>query len=171
MPGTVNDFMQRFSGGGAMDDREASQYYDRFASTHPNDSEFDNSALHEGATQYLGQLPDHEFQRAASTAFERTPPQQQRGLLSTLLGGLQNRGVNLGTLQNQLGIGSGSIDNMGASDYARLASYARQNHPELIRDQVREQPGLLKAMGNPIVMGALGMVAAHMMRKRQPQFV
>ncbi|HKQ39187.1 MAG TPA: hypothetical protein VJ063_14010 [Verrucomicrobiae bacterium] len=167
MPGTVNDFMERFAGAGSMDDREASHYYDRFASTHPDDRDFDNNTMSEGATQYLGQLPDHEFERAASTAFSRTPPQQQRGLLGTLLGGLQNRGVDLGSL----GVGSSDPNAMGPNEYARLASYARRNHPDLIRDQVREQPGLLKAMGNPIVMGALGMVAAHMMRKRRPQFV
>jgi len=166
MPGTVNDFIQRFSGAGTMDDSEASQYYDRFASTHPNDREFDNEAMADGATQYLGHLPDHEFERAASNAFTQAPPQQQRGLLGTLLGGLQNRGVNLGSL----GVGSADPNAMGPNDYARLASYARQNHPDLIRDQVREQPALLKAMGSPIVMGALGMVAAHMLRKRRPQF-
>jgi hypothetical protein len=167
MPGTVNDFINRFSGAGAMDDREASQYYDRFASTHPNDRDFDNETLHEGATEYLGQLPDRDFEQAASNAFTRIPQQQQRGLLSTLLGGLQNRGTNMGALQSQLGIGSTDINNMGPAEYARLASYARRNHPEVMREQVREQPALLKAMGNPIVMGALGMAAAHMMRKRR----
>jgi hypothetical protein len=52
----------------------------------------------------------------------RTPPQQQRGLLSNLLGGLMNRGVDKGTLQNQLGIGSTNPNDMSPNDYARLAS-------------------------------------------------
>ena len=151
-----------------MDDREAAQYLDRFASSDPNDRDFDNDAMYDGASQYLGQLPEPEFERAASSAFMRTPPPQQRGLLGALLGGLQNRGVDMGTLQNQLGIGRGNIDNLGPNDYARLASYARRNHPEVIREQVREQPALLKAMGNPVVMGALGLVAAQMLRKRRP---
>jgi hypothetical protein len=167
MRGTVNDFMNRFSGQGAIDDREASQYIDRFASTDPNDRDFDNDTMYDGATEYLGQLPDRDFEQAASTAFRSTAPQQQRGLLGTLLGGLQNRGVDMGSLQNQLGIGGRDVNSMGPAEYARLASYARRNHPEVIREQVREQPALLKAMGNPIVMGALGMVAARMIRKRR----
>ena len=167
MQGTVDDFMRRFSGAGTMDDREASQYYDRFASRDPNDRDFDNDTMYEGATQYLGQLPDNEFERAASNAFTHTPAQQQRGLLGSLLGGLQNRGVDMGMIQNQLGIGGRDLNNMGPNEYARLASYARRNHPDVMREQVREQPGLLKAMGNPIVMGALGMVAARMLRKRR----
>jgi len=170
MPGTVDDFVRRFSGANTMDDREASQYYDRFASTHPNDREFDNDVMHQSATEYLGQLPQQHFEQAASSAFMRAEPQQQRGLLSSLLGGLQNRGVGLSTLQNQLWLGSADPNAMGPNDYARLASYARTNHPEVMQQQVREQPWLLKAMGNPVVLGALGIAAARMMRKRQPQF-
>lgn len=171
MPGTVDDFMQRFSGGGAIDDREASHYYDRFASTHPNDREFDNNAMYEGATEYLGQLPDQQFAHAATSAYVQAPPEQRRGLLSSLLGSLQGRGANVADVQNRLGLGSLNPDSAAPDDYARLAAYARRNHPEAIQDHVREQPALLKAMGNPILMGALGMVASRMMRKRQSQFV
>ena len=168
MPGTVDDFMRRFSGTGAMDDREASQYYDRFASTRPEDRDFDNDSMYEGASEYLGQMRDPDFEQAATQAYTRIPQQQQRGLLGSLLGGLQNRGVDLGSLQGQLGLSGTNPDRMGPQEYARLASYARRNHPDVMREQVREQPALLKAMGNPIVMGALGMVAARMLRKRRP---
>ena len=54
MPGTVDDFMRRFGGSGAIDDREAEQYYDRFASTHPEDREFDTTTMSQGTTEYLG---------------------------------------------------------------------------------------------------------------------
>src|SRR5919199_1544842 len=62
MPGTVDDFMRRFGGDGTTDDREAEHYYDRFASTHPNDREFDTDTMAQGTTEYLGQL------RAAATS-------------------------------------------------------------------------------------------------------
>ena len=51
MPGTVDDFMQRFGGAGTMDESEAAQYHDRFVSNHANDREFDNNTYHEAATQ------------------------------------------------------------------------------------------------------------------------
>lgn len=163
---TVDDFINRFGGSGAVDDREAHHYYDRFASTHPNDAEFDQDNMAKGATQYLGQLPDDQFQSASSNAFAQAPPQERQGLLGGLLGGLQGRGVNPTSLMSQLGLSSVNPQNMGESDYARLANYTRQNHPEVMQQQVRQQPWLMKAMGNPILMGALGMVAAHMLKKR-----
>jgi hypothetical protein len=55
---------------------------------------------------------------------------------------------------------------MGPNEYAQIADYARTQHPEVIQRQVKEQPWLLKAMGNPIVLGALGMVAARMLKNR-----
>jgi len=79
-------------------------YYDRFASTHPDDREFDTDAMAQGTTEYLGQLPDEHFEQAAHSAFAQAPPAQRQGLLSSLLGALQGRGVDLGGLQQQLGL-------------------------------------------------------------------
>jgi hypothetical protein len=166
MPGTVEDFMHRFGGSGTIDDKEAEQYYDRFASTHPDDREFDNTTMSQGTTEYLGQLPDEHFEQAAHTAFAQAPPAQRQGLLSSLLGALQGRGVDMGSLQNQLGLPSLSPNQMGPDEYARVANYARRQHPDVMEEQVRSQPWFVKAMGNPIVMGALGMIAAKMMGRR-----
>src|SRR4051794_20518663 len=40
-------------------------------------------------------------------------------------------------------------------------------NPDAMQQTVRQQPALLKAMGNPTVMGALGMVAAKMLRNAE----
>ena len=77
MPGTVDDFMQRFGGGGTMDESQAAQYHDRFVSTHANDSQFDNGTYHQAATQYLGQLPDDQFHDAARNAVAQMPQPQR----------------------------------------------------------------------------------------------
>jgi len=166
MSGTVEDFMQRFGGGGSIDDREAEQYYDRFASTHPNDREFDNATMSQGATEYLGQLPDEHFEQAAQQAYAQAPPAQQQGLLSSLFGALQGRGVDMSALQGQLGLPSLSPQQLGPDEYARLANYTRNNHPDVMEEQVRSQPWFVKAMGNPIVMGALGVIASKMLRRQ-----
>ena len=47
-----------------------------------------------------------------------------------------------------------------------LANFARINHPDVMQDHVQSQPWLVKAMGNPVMMGALGVVAAKMLRRR-----
>jgi hypothetical protein len=166
MPGTVDDFMRRFGGSSSIDDREAEAYYDRFASTHSDDREFDNETMYRGTTEYLGQLPDDQFEQAAHTAFTQAPRAQQQGLLGSLLSALQGRGVELDGLQRQLGLPSLNPQQLGPDAYGRLANYARQQHPDVIEAQVREQPWFVKAMGNPIVMGALGMIAAKLIGRR-----
>ena len=75
MPGTVDDFMDRFGGGGTIDDSEAQQYHDRFVSTNPDDRAFDNQTYHQSATEYLGKLPDEQFQNAARSAYNQAAPQ------------------------------------------------------------------------------------------------
>jgi len=163
---TVNDFINRFGSSSTMDDREAADYYERFASTREEDRDFDNDALYEGTTQHLGQLPDDQFRQSAQQAYEQAPPQAKSGLLQTLLGALQGRGFNLASLAPQLGLGSTDPNRLSGPDFARLADYTRRNHPDAIRQTVQQQPWFVKAMGSPVLMGALGMVAAHMIRKR-----
>ena len=50
-------------------------------------------------------------------------------------------------------------------EYARVANYARRQHPDVMEEQVRSQPWFVKAMGNPIVMGALGVIASKLLRR------
>jgi hypothetical protein len=165
MPATVDDFIKNFGGTSTMDDRQASQYLDRFTSTKPEDREFDNQALHQGATEYLGQLPANQFSQAAQNAYSQAPPAQRQGLISSLLGSLSGHGVDTNSLAGRLGLQSTNPQTMGAADYANLANFARTNHPEVMQDHVQSQPWLLKAMGNPIVLGALGLVATRMLRR------
>src|SRR5947209_5377650 len=166
MPATVDDFIKNFSGPGSTDEQQASQYFERFASNRPEDQQFDTQALHQGATEYLAQLPDNQFHQAAQNAFNQAQPAQRQGLLGSLMGSLSGRGVNIGSLGSQLGLQSTNPQQMGPMDYARLANYARQNHPDVMQEHVQSQPWLVKAMGNPVVMGALGVVAAKMMHRR-----
>lgn len=165
MPGTVDDFIKNFSGAGTMDDQQATQYYDRFASTRPEDNQFDNGALHSGATEYLGQVPENEFHQGAQKAFAQAGPAQRQGLLGSLMSSLSGHGVDMGSVASQLGLQSTNPASMGATDYARLANFARLNHPEAMQDHVQSQPWLLKAMGNPFVIGALGIVASKMLHR------
>jgi hypothetical protein len=165
MQGTVNDFIQRFGGSETVDDRQASGYFDRFASTREEDRDFDNNALAEGATQHLGRLNDEEFTRASTSAYQQAPPEERTGLLQTILRGIQGRGADVGGVARQIGLRSTNPQQMDADDYARLANYTRRQHPEVMRQAVQEKPWFVKAMGNPVLMGALTMAAAHMLNK------
>ena len=159
MPGTVDDFMNRFGGGGTIDDSEAQQLHDRFVSTNPDDSAFDNQTYHQSATEYLGKLPDDQFQDAARNAYNQAAPQDRQGLLGGLLGAL---GASQGDLANKLGLASSDPSKMSADDAARLMNYARTEQPEALKKTVQEKPWFVKAMGNPVIMGVLAVAAAKM---------
>jgi hypothetical protein len=164
MPGTVDDFMNRFGGEGTIDDQEAQQYHDRFVSPHAEDRDFDNQTYHQSATEYLGKLPDDQFQQAARNAYGQAPPQERAGLLGGLLGALGGGGLS--SLAGRLGLGSTDPRQMSQDDAARLMNDARQERPEALRQTVEQKPWLLKAMGNPVVMGALAMTATKLLQRR-----
>jgi hypothetical protein len=169
MPGTVDDFMNHFGGGGTIDDQTAQQYHDKFVSDHPDDSGFDNQTYHQSATEYLGKLPDDQFQQAARNAYTQAPPQERAGLLGGLLGALGGgaAGGGLGNIASRLGLASTDPNQMSQDDAARLMNYARQQQPDALRQTVEQKPWLLKAMGNPVVMGALAMAATKMFNNQR----
>lgn len=169
MSGTVDDFMQRFGAAGTMDESEAAQYHDRFVSNHANDREFDNNTYHEAATQYLGKLPDDQFRQAAGNAVAQMPQQQRAGLLNTLLGALGGAGGagGIGGLVNTLGLGTSDPNQMSADDAAKVMNYARKEQPQVLQQTVAEKPWFVKAMGNPVVIGALTMAAAKLLSRQR----
>jgi hypothetical protein len=166
MPGTVDDFMTRFGGSQTVDDREAAQYHDRFVSTHPDDRQFDNQTYHQAATEYLGKLPDAEFQQAARNAVAQAPPQERQGLLGGLMSALGGGG-GLGGVANMLGLSSTDPNRMSEDDAARVVNYARKERPEVLQQTVQQKPWFLKALGNPVVVGALTMAAAKMLSNQR----
>jgi hypothetical protein len=172
MPGTVDDFMQRFGGGGTMDESDAAQYHDRFVSTHPNDRDFDSNTYHQAATQYLGKLPDDKFHEAARNAVTQVPPQERAGLLGTLMGALGGAGSvggggGFGDIASMLGLGSTDPNKMSPDDAAKLMNYARKEQPDALQQTVAQKPWFMKAMGNPIVMGALAAAAAKLLSSQR----
>jgi hypothetical protein len=167
MPGTVDDFMNRFGGGGTIDDSEAQQYHDRFVSTHADDRDFDNKTYQQSATEYLGKLPDDKFQDAARNAYSQAAPQERQGLLGALGSGVATGG--LGDIASKLDLGTTDPSRMSADDAARLMNYARSEHPEVLQKTVEEKPWFLKAMGNPIIMGVLAMAATKLISSERPK--
>lgn len=187
MAGNLEDFISSFTGGGAANPQAAEQYHDRFVSTDENDRDFDNQAYHQGAADYLEKLPDDQFQDAARNAVSQVPRQQREdllgGLLSALggggggamggrggmtdmLGGLAGGG-GLAGIGKMLGLGSTDPRNMSGDDAAKVMDYARKQNPDALRQAVQEKPWFVKAMGNPVVMGALTMAATRLLSNRR----
>jgi hypothetical protein len=82
-------------------------------------------------------------------------------LLGALAGGAS------GDVASKLGLASADPSKMNADDAARLMNYARNEHPEALKKTVEEKPWFVKAMGNPVIMGALAIAAAKMLGSKK----
>jgi hypothetical protein len=184
MANGIDDFLKILGGESNVDDQQVAEFHERFVSTRPEDSQFDNNVYHDALTEKISALPDDEFQDAAKNAIAQTPPQEREDLLGTLMGalgsggavgGLMNSlgggaapgGSALGGLAKMLGLDSTDPSQMSDDDAAKVMNYARNEHPELIRQTVAEKPWFVKALGNPIVMGALTMAATKLLTRRR----
>jgi len=171
MINTIDDFMKRFGSQGTVDDEEAVQLHDLFVSSRPEHSQFDNRTYQHAATEYLGKLPDDQFRDAARNAVTQVAPQQRQDLLSSLLGAMQGGSAGgqgasaggLGGIARMLGLSSTDPNQMSQDDAAKVLDYARKENPDALRQTVQEKPWFVKAMGNPVVMGALTLAAAKLL--------
>jgi hypothetical protein len=77
--------------------------------------------------------------------------------------------TGIAALANEVGLGSTDPSKMSADVGARLMNYARKEHSEALRQTVEEKPWLIKALGNPIVLGALTMAATKLLSNQQPK--
>ncbi len=161
--------MRRFGGDQTVDDRDAAAYHDRFVSSDPGDRDFDNKTYHQSATEYLGKLPDDEFQKNARNAISQAPPQERQSMLGGLLGALGGGAGagGVGGLAKMLGLGSTDPKQMSEEEAARVMNYARRERPEALQKVIEEKPWFIKALGNPVVMGALTMAAAKLVQNQR----
>ncbi len=177
MPGTVDDFMNRFAGGQTVTDQDASQLHDRFMSDQPGDRQFDKQTYASAATEYLGKLPDDQFHQAAASAMAKAPPEERHGMLTSILQSLSGGGGSssapvaagqstLSGIASMLGLTSADPRQMNQDDAARVMNYARTQQPAALQQAVADKPWFLKALGNPMVMGALAMAATKMISSR-----
>ncbi len=156
----VSDFMNRFSDPDTyVAPDEVNQRFDRFANAgHP---EFQRAA-----GSYISQMDSGQFAQAA----QNMEPQQRAGFAGGLLGSLQKMlGLDASSLGEKVGLSSTDPHQMGAQDIGRLAGYAQQNAPGALQQTAREQPFLLKALGNPLVQGAIAVMAARYLANRSRQ--
>jgi len=184
MANGIDDFLKMFGAGSTPDPAQAAEFQKRFVSTKPEDSQFENGAYHDAVAEHLQTLPDDQFQDAAKNAIAQAPPQERQDLLSGLLaalgggsslGGLMS-GLGSGTgggqsplggIAKMLGLGSTDPSQMSNEDAAKVMNYARNEHPELLRQTVAEKPWFVRALGNPIVMGALTTAAMSLLTRRR----
>lgn len=153
---SVEDFMARFSNPDIyVAPDEADTQFDRFARS-------GNPDFQQAASSALSQMDPSQFASAAQSL----DPGQRAGLAGGLLGALGNAGIDLGSIGRMLGLSSTDPQQMQPNDIAQLMGHAQRHAPSALRRTAQEQPFFLKALGNPMVQGALAIMAARFLTKR-----
>jgi len=152
----VEDFMSRFSNPDTyVPPAEASRRFEQLNQVrHPD--------LDQAVRSYISQADPDAFARAA----QNLDPTERSGLASGLMNALKNAGIDIGAIARSLGLSTDDPRTMQADDLGRLAGYAQQNAPGALQQTAREQPFFIRALGNPLVQGALAIMAARYLSKR-----
>jgi hypothetical protein len=105
------------------------------------------------------------WNRNCTHAIAQIKPNERDDLAQEFLKHFSKRELNDRTLSQQLGLSTHHASHMTADDVSKLASFTYHNHPDIFREVLAEQPGLMKFLGNPVVAGILGIVAANSWQK------
>ncbi len=112
-------------------------------------------------------LPPAQLEPELLHAIAQIKPNERDDVAREFLKHLSKRGLNDRTLEQQLGLSTHHPSRMNADDVTKLASFTYHNHPDVFREVLAEQPSLMKFLGNPIVAGILGIVAAKWLTNRK----
>lgn len=106
------------------------------------------------------QIPASQMEPELQKAIAQIKPNERDDVAREFLGHLKKRGLSDRDLERQLGLSTHHPNHMTTDDVGKLASFTYHNHPDVFHDVLADQPGLLKFMSNPLVVAALGAVAA-----------
>jgi hypothetical protein len=73
----------------------------------------------------------------------------------------------LGGIASMLGLSSTDPNKMSGDDATKVMDYARKENPQALQQTVQEKPWFVKALGNPVVIGALTVAAAKLLSNQR----
>ena len=152
----VEDFMSRFADPHTyVSPQEANQRFNQLSqANHPE--------LRNAVGSYVSQMDPESFTQAA----RNLDSNERTGFATRLVTALKGMGIDLGPVAQALGLSSTDPQQMAPEDLGRLAGYAQQNAPTALQQTAQEQSFIFKALGNPLVQGALAILAARYMANR-----
>ncbi len=112
-------------------------------------------------------LPPAQLEPELQKAIAQIKPNERDDVAREFFKHLGKKGLNDRTLEQQLGLSTHHASHMNADDVTKLASFTYHNHPDVFREVLAEQPSLMKFLGNPVVAGILGIVAAKWLNSRK----
>jgi hypothetical protein len=105
-------------------------------------------------------IPASQMEPELQKAISQIKPNERDDVARAFFKHLKERGLNDRHLEQQLGLSTHNPGRMTADDVSKLASFAYHNHPDIFREVLAEQPGILKFISNPVVGAIIGVAAA-----------
>jgi hypothetical protein len=112
-------------------------------------------------------IPPSQLEPDLQKAIAQIKPNERDDVARAFFKHLKQRGLDERHLEQQLGLSTHHASRMNADDVSRLASFAYHNHPDIFREVLAEQPGIIKFLSNPIVAGIIGIAAAKWLSSRK----
>ncbi len=105
-------------------------------------------------------IPSSQMEPELQKAIAQIKPNERDDVARAFFKHLKERGLDERHLEQQLGLSTHNAGRMTADDVSKLASFAYHNHPDIFREVLAEQPGIIKFLSNPVVAGIIGIAAA-----------
>jgi hypothetical protein len=112
-------------------------------------------------------IPPSQVEPELQKAISQIKPNERDDVARAFLKQLKGRGMDENRLQQQLNLSTHNPNRMTADDVSNLASFAYHHHPDILREVLAEQPGIINFLSNPIVAGIIGIAAAKWLGSRK----
>ena len=106
------------------------------------------------------QIHPSQIEPELQKALAQIKPNERHNIAGSFFKHFKQRGLDEKHLEQQLGLSTHAPGSMTADDITKLASFAYHNHPDIFREVLAEQPGIMKFFSNPLVGAIVGIAAA-----------
>jgi hypothetical protein len=113
-----------------------------------------------GRSLHPDRIPTNQMEPELQKAISQIKPNERDDVARAFFKHLKQRGLEDRQLEQQLGLSTHHPGRMNADDVSKLASFAYHNHPDIFREVLAEQPGIMRFLSNPVVGAILGLAAA-----------
>jgi hypothetical protein len=120
-----------------------------------------------GGSLHPDHIPTSQMEPELQKAIAQIKPNERDDVAHAFFKHFKQRGLDDRHLEQQLSLSTHVPGRMSADDVSKLASFAYHNHPDIFREVLAEQPGILKFLSNPLVGAVLGLAAAKWLGGRK----
>jgi hypothetical protein len=118
-------------------------------------------------TLHPERISPSEMEPELRKAISQIKPNERDDVAQSFFKHLKERGLDEKHLEQQLSLSTHNPRHMTADDVSKLASFTYHNHPDVFREVLAQQPGIIKFLSNPIVAGIVGIAAAKWLGSRK----